>query len=220
MRRCSQLRLTQLSRIYSPPQPPPQLQSLHHKVVLTWEPTLKLIFCIIPCLCLFLPQRVLKIFAHKINIKKFIWIHLQATKVAQLKIRSKSGISLEITLNVFKCLMVSLVSLKFLYTLATAPFLFTLVGTLCVCEFAMVSGVNIFLCPPGRKGTFFLLHIQLHNHQKDLNPSLWLHYYGKVFSELENNTNNRKRLTIYGACNLTKWLFGILICFWFQIMSE
>ena len=120
------------------------------------------------------------------------------------KIRSKAGISLEITLNVFKCLIVSLVPLKFLYTLATAPFLFISVGSLCVCEFAMVPVVFILLCPLGRKGTLFYLHIQLHNHEKDLNPSLWLYYYGKVIAELENNTNNRNRLTVYGTCNLTK----------------
>ena len=32
-------------------------------------------------------------------------------------------------------------------TLATAPFLFILVGVLCVCEFAIVPGVYILLCP-------------------------------------------------------------------------
>ena len=44
---------------------------------------------------------------------------------------------------------------------------FILVGTLCVCEFAMIPGVYILLCPPGRKGTLFFLHIQLHSYQKD-----------------------------------------------------
>ena len=66
-------------------------------------------------------------------------------------ISSKSGISLEITLNVFKCLKASLVPLKFLYTLRTTPFLFILVGTLYVCEFAMVPGVHILLCPQEEK---------------------------------------------------------------------
>ena len=37
-------------------------------------------------------------------------------------------------------------------TLATAPFLFILVGILSVCEFAMVPGVYILLFPPGRRG--------------------------------------------------------------------
>ena len=81
-----------------------------------------------------------------------------------------------------------------IYILWQQHHFFILVGTLCVCEFAMVPGVYILLCPPGRKGTLFFLHIQLHNHQKDLNPSLWLYYYGKVIVELENNTSNRKRL--------------------------
>ena len=79
----------------------------------------------------------------------------------------------------------------------------------------MVRGVYILLCPPGRKDTLFFLHIQLPSHQKDLNPSMWLYYYGKVIVELENNTNNRKKLTVYGACNLTKQYFQILIYFWF-----
>ena len=47
-----------------------------------------------------------------------------------------------------------------------------LVGTLCVCVFAMVPEVYILLFPPGSEGTLFFLHIQLRNHQKDLNPSL------------------------------------------------
>ena len=66
--------------------------------------------------------------------------------------------------------IVSLVLLKFLYILATAPFLFILVGTLCVRKFSMVPGVYILLCPPGRKGTLFFPLAA--NHQKDLNPSL------------------------------------------------
>ena len=37
-------------------------------------------------------------------------------------------------------------------TLATAPFLFILVGILSVCEFGMVPGVYILLFPPGRRG--------------------------------------------------------------------
>ena len=88
---------------------------------------------------------------------------------------------------------------------------FILVGTLCVCEFAMVPGVYILLCPPGRKGTLFFLHIQLHNHQNDLNPCLWLYYYGKVIGGLEKNINNKKRQTVHGTCNLTKLHFKILI---------
>ena len=106
----------------------------------------------------------------------------------------------------------------YIYILWQQHHFFILVGTLCVCEFAMVPGVYILLCPPGRKVTLFFLHIQLHNHQKDLNPSLWLYYYGKVIVELENNTNNRKILTAYGAFNLTKQHFEIHICFLFLFL--
>ena len=60
-----------------------------------------------------------------------------------------------------------------------------------------------FTMYPGRKGTLFFLDIQLHNHQNDLNPCMWLYYYGKVIAELEKNTNNKKRQTVPSACNLT-----------------
>ena len=41
-------------------------------------------------------------------------------------------------------------------TLATAAFLFVLVDTLSVCEFAMVPGVYILLCSQEEMVTFFL----------------------------------------------------------------
>ena len=107
----------------------------------------------------------------------------------------------------FKCLIVSIIPRKFLYIyFDNSTILFILVGTICVFEFAMVPGVYILLCPPGRKGTLFFLHIHY--------IIIWLYHYSKTIVELENNTN-RKRLTVYGACNLTKQHFGILICFWF-----
>ena len=68
-----------------------------------------------------------------------------------------------------------------------------------------------FTLYPRRKGTLFFLHIQLHNHQNDLNPCLWLYYYGKVIGGLEKNINNKKRQTVHGTCNLTKLHFKILI---------
>ena len=55
------------------------------------------------------------------------------------------GISLEISLNAFKCLIVSLSFTKSL-TLVTAP-LFLLAGILSVCGFPMVPGVYILLSP-------------------------------------------------------------------------
>ena len=36
----------------------------------------------------------------------------------------------------------------------------------------MVPGVYILLCPQGRKGTLFFLHIQLHDYQQHLNLSV------------------------------------------------
>ena len=87
----------------------------------------------------------------KISIKKLSEYTFRQLKYHQLKIRSKTGISIEIALNVFKCLIVSLVLLKLLYTLATAPYSFILVGIPCVCEFAMVPGVYILLCPQEEK---------------------------------------------------------------------
>ena len=85
----------------------------------------------------------------------------------------------------------SIASSTKILTLATAPFLFILIGALSVSEFAIVPGVHILLCiPPGRRGKTLLPqgtdeHIQQHNHKKDLNPCLSLYHYGKVIVELE-----------------------------------
>ena len=56
----------------------------------------------------------------------------------------------------------------------------------------------LWICLPGRKGALFFRNIEMHNHQKDLNPPLWL-YSGKVIVELENNIKNRKRLELIMA---------------------
>ena len=91
-------------------------------------------------------------------------------------------------------------------TLATAQFLFILVGALSIYEFAIVPAVNILLrsqeeeilLPDGPD-----VHIQQHSHQKHLNPCLSLYYYGKVIVELEKNTKKEFNC-VYGSCNLTK----------------
>ena len=57
-----------------------------------------------------------------------------------------------------KCLIVSLVPQKFLYTLVTAPLLFILVGNLCVCEFAMVPGVTSECVPRKKRYTVLPTH--------------------------------------------------------------
>ena len=84
----------------------------------------------------------------------------------------------------------------------------------------------IFYCDPRKKrytllpeGTDIQIQQHPHNYRKDLNPCLSLYYYGKVIVELENNTNKEINY-VYGVCNLTKQHFEILICFWFQLMSE
>ena len=104
--------------------------------------------------------------------------------------RRKTGISLGINLNVFKCLKVSLVRLKFLLWQQHH-----------FCLFQLASSVNLlwcqlctFYCPIKKKRCTVLhkgidVHIQQHIHQKDLNLCLPLYYYAKVSVELEKNTN-------------------------------
>ena len=80
--------------------------------------------------------------------------------------------------------------------MATAPFLFILVGTLCLWICYSARSVH-FTVSPGRKGTPFFLHTQLHNHQKDLNPRLWPYYYGKVNIELEKKTHTKNKNKLF-----------------------
>ena len=92
--------------------------------------------------------------------------------------------------------------------LTTVPFLFILVSAVSVCRFAMVPGVYILLYPLEEDVLFFLrariyIHIQQHNHKKDLNPCLSLYYYGNVNIELEKNTNKEFNC-VYGVCTLIK----------------
>ena len=89
-------------------------------------------------------------------------------------------------------------------SLTRAPFLFISVGALSV---KLLCGQEcIFYCAPRKKRYTFLpegtdIPIRQHNHRKDLNPCLPLHYYGKVIDQLEN-TN--KEFNCVGVCNLTK----------------
>ena len=107
--------------------------------------------------------------------------------------------------------------------LATAPFLFILVGVLCLSVNFLWCQECRFYFPLTKKWCALLpegtdIHIQQHIHQKDLNLCLPLHYQGNVIVELEKNTNKEFNC-VYGACNLTKQHFEIPICFWFQLMS-
>ena len=94
------------------------------------------------------------------------------------------------------CLIVSLVLLKFLRWQQ---------HHFCLFEFVLVC-LWIY-CAPRKKSYTVLpegtdIHIQQHNHQKDLNPCLSLYYYGKVIGELENT--NKEFNCVYGFYNLTK----------------
>ena len=66
-----------------------------------------------------------------------------------------------------------------------------------------MPGMYILLCPLGRKGTLLPTHSveQSSERFKPLSVTILL---WQVIVELENNTNNRKKLTVYGAWNLTK----------------
>ena len=92
-------------------------------------------------------------------------------------IRSKSGISLEITLNIFRCLIVSLVLPKFLLWQTHHFCLFQLVP--CLSVNLMWFQECIFYCAPIKKRFTLLpegtdIHIQQHSYLKDLNPCLSL----------------------------------------------
>ena len=77
-------------------------------------------------------------------------------------------------------------------TKATAPFLFIIIGVLCVCLSVNLPWCQVctFYCPLRKKRCTLLpegkdVHIQQHIHQRDLNLFLPLYYYGKVIVELE-----------------------------------
>ena len=155
----------------------------------------------------------------KVSIKNFSEYIFRQLKSHQHKIKSKIGISLEIALNVFKCLIVSLFPIKFLIWQQ---------HHFCLFQLPSCFSVNLlwctFYCVPRKKrctlpseGTD--VHIQQYNHQKDLNLCLSLYYFGRVIVELEKNTNKDFNC-VYGAYNLTKQHFEIPICFLFQLMSE
>ena len=63
--------------------------------------------------CLLLPQRFEKIFSHESKYQKKLSVYIwRRVKYHQHRIRNKTGISLVIILNAFKCPKVSLVSLN------------------------------------------------------------------------------------------------------------
>ena len=79
-----------------------------------------------------------------------------------------------------------------IFNLATALFLFILVGFLCLSVNLLCCQECTFYCTLWKKRCTLLpdgtdKHIQQHIHEKDLNLCLRLYYYGKVLAELENN---------------------------------
>ena len=93
-------------------------------------------------------------------------------------------------------------------TLTTAPFLFILVGVLCLSVNLLWCQVCTFYCPLRIKRCTLLpkgtdVHIKQRIHQKDLNLCLPLYYYGKVIVELEKNANMEFNCAC-GACDLTR----------------
>ena len=127
-------------------------------------------------------------------LKNFSEYICRQLKWHQHKIRSRSSISLEITLS----LSVSFIpcSTKIL-TLATAPFLFILIGVFC--KFAMVPSVHILLSYQEKRYTILHkgkdVHNQQHIHRKDLNLCLPLYCYGKVTVKLEKTQT--RNLTVF-----------------------
>ena len=81
----------------------------------------------------------------KVYMKKFSEYICRQLKHHQHSARGKTSTSLDIILNVFKCLAVSLVPLKFLLWQMHYFFLFISVDTLC--KFTMMLGVYTLLFP-------------------------------------------------------------------------
>ena len=123
-------------------------------------------------------------------------------KYHQHRIRSKTGISLDIILIVFSCLIVSFVPLKFL-----------LLQQHHICLFLLTLSVNLlwsqvctFYCPPGRRGSFFFRRKQMYT----LLLCQGCYSIGKK--------HKQEIQLCYGAYSETKKHFEIPICFWFQWM--
>ena len=139
-------------------------------------------------------------------------------KYHQHSIRSNIGILLEIISNVSKCLIVSLVPLKFLLWQQHhfCLFLLALSVNLPLCQ------VCTFYCPLTKKrfnilpkGTGVDMH--QHIHQKDL--ILCLHHVTMPRLFLNCKKHKQEIQLCYGAYNETKKHFEIPICFWFQWIS-
>ena len=108
----------------------------------------------------------------KVNIKKFLWMHLQTNKMSSTcRIRGEADISLEITLNAFECLTVSLFQNPY-FGNGTSFVYFVCVCT--IFKSAILPIVNFLNTVPWERRDALLLlpegkdvNIWQHIHQKD-----------------------------------------------------
>ena len=116
----------------------------------------------------------------------------------------------------------SIASSTKILTLATAPFLFILIGAVCLWICYSARSAHFTLHTP-RKKRYTLLpqgtdeHIQQHNHQKDLIPCLSLYHYGKVIVELEKKHKHGTVFMVLEIWPIALWnsyLFFISVNIW------
>ena len=96
-----------------------------------------------------------------------------------------------------------------MFTLATAPFLFILVGVLCLPVNLLWCQLCTFYCPLSRYTLFPEgkdVHIQQHIHKKDLKLFLPLYHYAKVIAELEKTQT--RNLTVFMSRLFKSFEFG------------
>ena len=153
----------------------------------------------------------------KVNIKKVLSEYIcRQLKYHGHRIRSKISISLEIILNVFNCLIVPLVPSTKILTLTIAPFLFIFVDI--VFEFAMVTGVYIFLSPQEEE-----VHLSSWRHRCTHSAAhsskrvKLLLCHVTIPRLLLNWEKHKQEIQLcYGGYSETKQHFEILILLWFQ----
>ena len=147
-----------------------------------------------------------KHFLIKVSIKNLSEYFFRQLKLHQHKIRTKTGISLEITLNVCKCLIASLVLIKFLLWQQHHFCLFQLVP--CLSVNLPWSQECIFYCALRKEE----VHSSSWGHRYTHSPAQLL----KRFKPLPvsillwqghcwiGKYTNKEFNRVYGVCNLTK----------------
>ena len=102
------------------------------------------------------------------NLSEYICRQL---KQHQRKIRSKTDISLEITLNIFKCLISSLVPIKFLRWQQHYFYLLWLASCLWI---GCGSRCWDFTVPSGRKGALFFMRAKMYTFSSIFIKKIWI----------------------------------------------